>query len=242
MVLNEFCVQLAKLDLSHQEIALSILWFHDEQNPDTSLTAGELSAIISHSGLGTPHSTRLGIALKKSGHVLESSKGYRLKVLARPKLRARLNSILSPEPPPVEQELGFLPRAVWDRTRGYIESICQQINASYQFELYDATAVLLRRVIETLVIESYEALGRSGEIKDTNGNYYMLRDLVSRSTGSQGLSLGRNAKHAIEQVKEVGDSAAHNRRFLTKRADLDRLQTGARTLAEELIVISGIKR
>lgn len=241
MTLESFCSQLATLELSHKDLALAILWFQDEQSPDIVLSAGALASVITRMGLATPHSTRLGAALKASGYVLASSKGFRLKVLSRAKIRTMLASILAPEPPTVDQDVGYLPKPVWDDTRGYIESICRQINACYQFDLFDGAAVLLRKIIETAVIESYEYLGRESEIKDGNGNYLMLRDLSAAAVKSGGLSLGRNARQALAQVKELGDLAAHNRRYLTRKGDLDRVQMGGRVLLEELLIIAGLK-
>lgn len=242
MTLDDFCIRLASLSLSHAEMALAVLWFHDEQQQDISLSSGELSAIMTRMGLGVPHSTRLGTALKKTGQVMESRNGFRLKVIARAKIRSQLESVLTPMKPNVEQDIGYIPKAVWDNTRGYIESVCAQINAAYQFDIYDGAAVLLRRTVETLIIEAYEALSRKAEIQTPDGNYMMLRDLAVRARSSTGLGLGRNAKDALDHIKEAGDQAAHNRRYLTRKADLDRIQSGARTLVEELLVISGLRR
>lgn len=242
MSLESFCSKLATLGLNQKELALAILWFHDEQSPDVTMSAGALASIMTRMGLGVPHSTRLGEAIKASGYVLASAKGFRLKVLSRAKIRAMLSAVLVPESPSVDQDVGYLPRPVWDNTRGYIESICRQINASYQFELFDGAAVLLRKAVETGLIECFEFLGREAEIRDDKGNYFMLRDLSGVAVKPNGLTLGRNAKHGLEQVKEAGDLAAHNRRFLTRKGDLDRIQMGARVLLEELIFIAKLKR
>lgn len=241
MTLESFCSKLPALGLSQKELALAILWFHDEQHPDVTMSAGALAAIMTKMGLGVPHSTRLGDAIRASGYVLASARGFKLKVLSRAKIRTMLSSILAPEQPSVDQDTGFIPKPVWDNTRGYIESICRQINASYQFESFDGAAVLLRRVVETLLIECFESQGRENEIRDDKGSYLMLRDLSGVAVKPGGLSIGRNAKHALEHVKEAGDLAAHNRRYLTRKGDLDRVQTGARVLLEELIFIAKLK-
>jgi|SRR5581483_8337787 len=44
-------------------------------------------------------------------------------------------------------------------TRGYIEKISNQINGAYENGWYDACAVMLRRLIETLIIETFEHHG-----------------------------------------------------------------------------------
>src|SRR5689334_18295476 len=132
MDLNTFCLKLQSLKLDHTKKALSILWFHDEQNPDITLSAGQLAKAIHESGLGTPHSTQLGESVRKSGMVITSSSGFRLKTIARTQIREWLQPILAPDKPSVEQDLGYLPRAVWDNTRGYIEKVCTQLNGCVQ--------------------------------------------------------------------------------------------------------------
>src|SRR5688500_15599209 len=126
MTLEQFCSGLAGLGLSQPEQALAILWFHDEKQPETVMSAGQLAKIIRETGLGNPHSTQLGDAVKKSGKVLPTSAGFRLKMLARGEIRDQLRPILGEAKPAVDQDLGYLPRDVWKDTRGYIEQVCEQ--------------------------------------------------------------------------------------------------------------------
>jgi len=101
---------------------------------------------------------------------------------------------------------------------------------------------MVRRIIETLIIESYEHLKRETEIKGANGNYLMLRDLVIRANNSTGLNLGRDAKKALTDVKELGDRSAHNRRYTAVKADLDKVQSGVRVAVDEMIALSDLRR
>src|SRR5450432_494030 len=41
-------------------------------------------------------------------------------------------------------------------TRGYIERVANQINGTYENGWYDGCAVMIRRLIETLIIEAFE--------------------------------------------------------------------------------------
>ncbi|WP_208543899.1 hypothetical protein [Paenibacillus protaetiae] len=45
-------------------------------------------------------------------------------------------------------------------TRGYIEKVVNQINGTYEQGWYDACAVMIRRVIETLIIEAFSNIIR----------------------------------------------------------------------------------
>jgi len=241
MTLDQFCTKLPSLALSQPEQALAILWYHDEKQPNIVMSPGQLAKIIRESGLGGPNSTQLGESIKKTGKIIASNAGFRLKALARSEIREFLRPVLGTTKTPVDQELGFSPKGVWDGTRGYIEKVCEQMNGCYQFGFYDAASVMIRRLIETLLIEAYEALKRESEIKDQNGNYCMLRDIVSRATGGNPIGLGRDAREALGKIKEMGDRSAHNRRFNAVRSDLDRVQSGVRVAVDELINIANLR-
>jgi hypothetical protein len=242
MELAQFCTGLKKLELSQTQIALAILWFHDEKAPDVNMSSGELSKIVYESGLGNPNSTLLRERLRKSGMVIPSAQGFRLKALARSQMRDLLQPLLGAVQPKIDQDLGYLPRDVWQDTRGYLEKVCIQLNGCFQFQFYDAASVMVRRLVETLIIECYEHLHREGEIKGPDGNYLMMRDLVARATGGGGLNLGRDTKKALADVKELGNRSAHNRRYNAVKADLEKVQSGTRVAIDELIALSDLRK
>jgi hypothetical protein len=101
---------------------------------------------------------------------------------------------------------------------------------------------MLRRLAETLIIECYEKLRRDSEIKDRDGNFYMLGTLVDKACGPSGLNLGREAKAGLSEIKEHGDRSAHNRRINAVRPELERFRSRARVAIEELINIAELKR
>jgi hypothetical protein len=220
---------------------LAILWFQGLENPNAIMTPGDLSKVIKEAGLGQPHSTKLGESLQRTGKVLRSSQGLRLTMLARSELREQFKGLAEASPADVDHEQGFLPGELWRGTRGYIERVCEQLNGCYQYGLYDAASVMLRRLIETLVIEAYEHAGRESEIRDSGGNYLMLRDLAARATGNSPIGLGRDAKDALNRIKEMGDRSAHNRRYNALRADLDKVQSGARVIVDELLNLAALR-
>lgn len=242
MDLPQFCHRLSELQLDQPQKALALLWFHDEKAPHIVMSAGQITKIIYEAGIGNPNSTQLGERLRKSGMLLSTAKGFRLRELSRSRIRGWLEPILGDIQPTVDQELGFLPQDVWAGTRGYIEKVCSQLNGCFQFQFYDAASVMVRRLVETLIIECYEHLHRENEIKGTDGNYLMLRDLVNRATGVAGLSLGRDAKKALTDVKELGDRSAHNRRYNAVRADLEKVQSGVRVAVDEMINLAALRR
>ena len=240
MTLGEFCLALDQLSLKNTQMALAILWFMDQENPDISVRGGELAKIITQTGLGTPHSTRLTQALTNTKLVFNSKSGLRLKPTSKTKIYEMIKPIFKWKKPDIDHSRGYLSEEIWNNTRSYIEKIAAQINGCYEFGFLDGASVLLRRLTETLLIECFEHLKRESEIKDSNGNYLMLNPIINLAVGSNGLTIGRETKKSLSQIKKIGDNAAHNRRYLTTKNDLDELKIGIRVMVQELIMLANL--
>jgi len=243
--LVEFCEIVKSLDRSNAEKAITILWYRDHHEPDVMMTSGQLAKVMVDHHVGTPHATQLADAIRRTKLANESRFGFSLKPGSRKVIHDWLPAGIDGIQPAMDHSAGYLPDAVWLGTRGYIESVCKQLNGCFRAAYYDAASVMLRRLMETLVIEAYEHLSREGEIKNGDGNYFMLKDLVERANGKPphaGLNLGRDAKKNLEDVKSLGDRSAHNRRFVAHAPDVVNIQAGVRTTVQELIQIANLKR
>jgi len=126
-------------------------------------------------------------------------------------------------------------------TRGYIEKIANQVNGCYEKGWFDACAVMIRRLLETLIIEVFESKGLESNIKK-DGDYFYLRDMINVLLQEPLFNLGRNTKKALPKLKDIGDKSAHSRRFIAIRQDIDELKTDLRVVIQELLIISGIKK
>ena len=240
--IGAFCVRLASLSLSSTEKALAVLWFADDQQNGSSFTAGELSRMLRDAGLGEPHSTKLGQALQKSGFVLKAGTAFRIKPAARVEVAGWLKPIVKKPKLELDHAAGYLPLDVWSGTITYIGKLAKQLNACYEIEAYDAAAVLVRRIIETLLIEAYEAKGIENQVKDpTTGDYMMLNGILKDAIDRGSLSLNRDSKNTLRALKEAGDKSAHNRRYIAVRRDLDQIQTGMRVAVDDLLHLAGQK-
>lgn len=235
--LGDFCEVVKKLDKTNAEKALALLWFFDQQQPDISKTAGELTRIIDDHHIGTPNQTILALNIRKTKLANENKAGFSLKPGSRKLIRDWLPD-LDGYQPEIDHSQGFLPEAIWKNTRGYIEAVCREINGGFRHAYYNGAAVMLRRVLETLIIECYEHLQRESEIKNAGGNYFMLGDLVERACGEnghRGLNLGRDSKKALQDARNVGNWSAHARKYLANAGDFEKLRLGMRILVQELI-------
>jgi len=132
-----------------------------------------------------------------------------------------------------------LPRALVAHTRGYIERVVDQINGCYEQGWFDACAVMMRRLLETLVIECFEGQGIACKIKNpSTGDFEQLSTLIDRTLQEGSWNLGRNSKRALSNLKVVGDQSAHSRRYNAHREDIDKLIPDLRVIAQELLYIA----
>lgn len=127
------------------------------------------------------------------------------------------------------------------KTRGYIERVAHQANGAYAHGWYDASAVMVRRLVETLIVECYEAHKIEARIKDAAGNYLFLKDLVDKILAEPSWTLGRTARSSLPKLKELGDKSAHNRRYNAHREDLDKVLKDVRDVVQELLVLAKLK-
>lgn len=134
-----------------------------------------------------------------------------------------------------------LPSAVYRPSRAYIERVADQANGTYEHGWYDATAVMIRRLVETMIIEVYEFRGSSSKIQDSAGNYLALDDLLNMIVADTSISLSRDTKRALPEIKRLGDRSAHNRRFNATKADLDKVLPGLRVVASDLMHLAGLR-
>ncbi len=135
--------------------------------------------------------------------------------------------------PPPSNDL--FPLEIVEGTREYIKEISIQAISCYDLKLFDACSVMLRKLIETLIIECFEKYKIDIKIKDKNGEFFYLSDLISNLLIEPTWNISRNAKQGFKKIKTIGDLAAHNRRFCAKKGDIDKIKQDIRICIQELI-------
>jgi hypothetical protein len=100
---------------------------------------------------------------------------------------------------------------------------------------------MIRRVLETLIIESFERHGLATKIKNSSGDFFYLRDLIDASLKQPTWNLSRGCKQAMPKLKDVGDKSAHSRRYVVHRGDIDPLTGDIRLVVQELVYLAGLK-
>jgi hypothetical protein len=161
-----------------------------------------------------------------------------LRLLCESVIGPKLDGMTASPIPATEQ---VLPLTVVEGTRRqYLTQVVTQANGCYEHQWYDACSVMIRRLVETLIIEAYEAKGDADEIKK-DGDYLMLNGLIENILKKTAWGLQRETKNTLPLLKSLGDRSAHSRRYLAKKQDIDKVTHGLRVVAEDLILLAGLK-
>jgi len=238
--LKEFAEKLSIMDLTRLEQAVAFLWFYRYTQAYGERTVSELADDLANVGLGRPNVTRLQMDLS---NCKKTVKGKRPKTFQlHTKYVAELNVTYEPllNIKHVKIMPSVMPFEFFQGTRTYLEKIVTQINGSYDHGFYDACAVLIRRLMESLIIEVFIHKQLSSEIK-VNESFLMLDKLITEITSHTQIHLGRNTSTAMEKIKKLGDTAAHNRTYITHQTDIDELKSEIRRAIQELRDLAGIK-
>ncbi len=134
----------------------------------------------------------------------------------------------------------FLQPDILEKMPDYITRLVPQLNGAYDYEWYEGAAIMLRRIMETLIIELYTRRGWQQDVQDSASNeFLMLKGLIDRLNGDARLRMQRRTIDGLSKVKELGDTAAHDFRIRIRKSDLDRIQSSVRFTCERLVFTIG---
>lgn len=134
----------------------------------------------------------------------------------------------------------YIPSEILDRMPPYILRLVPQINGAYEHEWYEAAAMVLRRLVETLIIELYSRRGWTNEVQDPDTKeFLLLKALIDKINGDARLHMQKRTIEGLNKIKELGDTAAHDFKIRIRRSDLDGIQSSVRLTLERLIFTIG---
>lgn len=119
--------------------------------------------------------------------------------------------------------------------RGYLTAIGRQMNDCFRAGHYDASAVMMRRLLEVSIIEAFEARGIASRIKGADDNYLHLTEMVQKALSEPSWNLSRNTKKFLPQLRDVGHLSAHGRYYTAQEPDITKVLQGIRVVVEELL-------
>ncbi len=205
-------------------------------------TAGDAAKWLTDLRYSKPNVSRLHDNLRSSRDTVRGSKDntFRLQADFVKALEAKFPQ-LSEKSQEVIEHGTILPEVEYQKTRGYIETLAKQINASYEHNLFDGCAVLMRRLLEVLLILSYRHLKIEAAIQDANGNYQMLDGIIGDAKTNSTLALSRNSKACLDTFRQLGNFSAHKIEYTCHREYITPHIQEYRALVTELLHKSGIR-
>lgn len=121
-----------------------------------------------------------------------------------------------------------------------LDKLIEQINHCYEHNCYDACAVLMRKLFETLLIRAYSKLGIDSEIKNDQGNYIMLEGITNNAKSNTTLALTREPKKNLDNIRDAGNYSAHTIYYNATKKDIDDIKKAFRLTIEELYHKAGL--
>jgi hypothetical protein len=135
----------------------------------------------------------------------------------------------------------ILPDNLMRSTRGYIENLSSQINASYNNNIFDGCAVLMRRLLEILLIHSYDEASRLSEISDGDG-LKNLSYIINYTISNKPFKLSKESHEVLDDFRQLGNFSAHKIQYNAKRRDIDNIKIKYRMTIEDLLYASKLKK
>jgi hypothetical protein len=233
--LSTFSLKIANINARPaSELILCFAYFIQEIEGCSSFTASQIAQCFSALSI-KPYSNipsfLSGKTKGKSPIFLKNKDGYILSKQAREQLAKELSI-----PVDIPTSDALLDLSLVDVAPYYIQSIAKQMAQCYECCLFDATLVLMRKLIETLIIECFERYRIDGTIKGNNGDFQYLSDLIPNYLTSPKWNASRNFNKNIKEVKKYGDLSAHNRRFQAKKSDIDSVKYELRQTIQEIVL------
>ena len=234
--------EISKMDLDEVGRAVAILWYHDHKDKDYSTTASQLASELEGLGLAkTINRSRFKGKLRTQREVVfhQKTEKFSIAVASQRSLDTKYLPVLGKHVVQVSHLL--LPAVMFENTRPYLERMAVEANGCYEHGFYDGCAVMCRRIAESLLISVFENVKQADKIK-RNDQYLMFGDIIAVAKGGKYFHMARGLDKSLDDIKKLGDRAAHDRFYLTPKTDIDPLASDIRSALTHLLAMSGIQQ
>lgn len=239
---KQFLSRLAEQSPSRVEQAIALLWYYEQTQVFSERSAADLSKDIQEEGFGRQNPTNLKSGLRRHNRrvVSGSTRGtFRINTAYFHELSEKYVGLLDIVEPPVTSSV--IPLSFFSGTRIYLERLIKQINGSYDAGFFDASAVILRRLMESLLIEIYISQNRESEIKK-GGVFMQLNNIIIHTVNDPLVNKSRGFDKRLNLIKDIGDTAAHDRFYITPKQDIDDNRADVRKIINELAELACIRK
>jgi hypothetical protein len=136
----------------------------------------------------------------------------------------------------------ILPESLYKDTRGYVEKLSKQINASFENNISDGCAVLMRRLLEICLILSYEKLAIESEIQNADTSFKGLESIINNAKFNNKIALTKDSKDVLEDFRQLGNFSAHKIFYNCTIPEIKKIMRKYRMTIEELFYKAGLKK
>ena len=238
--LRQFLIRLAEQAPSGLDQAIALLWYYERTERYDERTAIGLAEDIAKEGFGRQNASQLKARLARSSKTVKGTRAgtFRINGSAFPDLTRKYGPLIDPKTARVASPV--IPPDYVSDSRVYFVRLVEQINGCYDAGFLDAFAVLLRRLVESLIIEIYIRGRRAEDIKEDDV-FLQLNSLAKVLSRDREIHPSRGLMNGINTIKDIGNTAAHDRTYMTPLQDIDENRILIRKTVSELLTLSELK-
>lgn len=243
MTVDQFARFAVLEDATEIEKVASLAYYFYANKDQPEFTVKEMADIISALGYAAPNAHRLKDKVKAAKTFIKGSKAdyFRLSVVARKSLEERWPDLSATEE--IISDSAILPEIlITEVRRPYLDRIAKQINAAYENNMFDCCALMMRRMLEVLLIHSFQHAGIVDQITDTDGSIQPLKTLINKAKSLTEIKMSGGISKSIDQFRELGNLSAHLIHYSCRRDDIRHMRMEFRAVIEELLYLAGLKK
>jgi len=160
----------------------------------------------------------------------------RLKIIASQINKEIIKAGLTCVDEPLQSRYQLIPNKLVKECPKYIQRVIREINSTYESGCFISCGILIRRLIETMMIEAFEKNNLAHLIKKEK-EYKSADDIKNELLRDPFNNISRNARKALNNKKilELGNQCAHDRFFIAQKSDIDNIILDVRILIEYLV-------
>jgi hypothetical protein len=242
MTIDTFLAKSGFIEKSELERAKLLAFYLHQVEKQQTVTLKEICDLFYVHGFSLPNTSRLKQNMIKSKSFVKGTE------VGTYKLHKKELEVLKKDHPDADSKSEeivtdetILPEILYKGTRGYIEKLAIQVNASYHRNIFDGCAMLMRRLLEVLLVETYDSLGKRSEIED-NGTLKNLSTIIGHTLANKVVNFHKDSIAVLDTFRELGNLSAHRIRYNATRVDISNVKLQYRAVIEELLYAAGIKK
>ena len=135
----------------------------------------------------------------------------------------------------------IIPESLLQKDRAFIRSLIKQINSSFENNIFDGCAVLMRRLLEILLILAYQNAKLDSAIQDSTGNFKLLNAIIDDAETNKTLGLSRNTRGHLDTFRILGNFSAHKIYYNANRKAIESRILDFKAVIEELLYKSDLR-